>query len=253
MGRSFKGCVRHAGSTAGLTAVVVSLATVGATASAAVMLAAHPRATTDGASGRALDVLPFPGTPDAAAGTDIDFPAVAPKQVRSVTVVGSRSGLHAGRISAQPAGQGTAFAPDQPFSPGERVSVTAIFRSAAAGSASGASGTRQISFSFSVARPVSVTSSAVSGDAAGTASRSAARYSANSPKTHSFVTEPGFRVPWITKDGNDTDTTQGRIFLSTQNFGQSAAYMVNGKGDIQWWHPARAVPGFGGSAARMTR
>ena len=67
---------------------------------------------------KSLDVLPFPGTPDAAPKTNIDFPAVSLAQVGSVTAVGSRSGLHAGRLSAQPAGHGTAFTPDRPFSAG---------------------------------------------------------------------------------------------------------------------------------------
>jgi hypothetical protein len=167
--------------------------------------------------------------------------------------VGSRSGQHAGRLSAQPAGQGTAFTPDRQFSPGERVSVTAGFRSAAAAAASGAAGGKQLSFSFSVARPVSERQLARASVAASGASGATGARSARSSLTHSFVTEPRFHVPWITRSGKDTDTSQGRIFLSTENYGQSAAYMVNGKGDLQWWHPAQAAPGFGGSAARNTR
>src|SRR5436190_19714090 len=89
-------------------------------------------------SSQGLDVLPFPGTPDAAPGTSVDFPAVSPGEVASVRVVGSRSGVHVGRLSAQPDGRGTAFLPRRPFVAGERVSVTASLRSVAAGAASGA-------------------------------------------------------------------------------------------------------------------
>src|SRR5690349_6139533 len=74
---------------------------------------------------------------------------------------------------------------------------------------------------------------------------------ASSSGTHSFVTHPTWHVPWITTSWRDTDTTSGRIFLDAQNSGQNAAYMVNGKGQIQWYHPtASQGPG---PAARMTR
>ena len=66
-------------------------------------------------SSRVLDVVPFPGTPDAAPGTRIDFPARTPAQLVWVRVVGSRSGRHSGALTAQPDGRGTQFAPDDPF------------------------------------------------------------------------------------------------------------------------------------------
>jgi hypothetical protein len=229
-----------------------SVAAVGGAASA-VAVAAHSSAPRRTVSSAALDVLPFPGTPDAAPGTNIDFPAVAPSEIRSVSVVGSRSGLDAGRLTAQPAGHGTAFTPDRPFAPGERVSVTATFRSARAGTSSGAPGARRVSFSFSVARPATVAGPGTSRAAGGSPGSAEASSVARLSRDHSFVTEPRFHVPWISRIGRDTDATQGRIFLNTMNSGQSAAYMVNGKGEIQWWHPTRPVPGFGGPATRVTR
>jgi hypothetical protein len=193
----------------------------------------------DASSSQGLDVLPFPGTPDASPGTDVDFPAVSQGQLGAVRVVGSRSGRHRGRLSAQPDGRGTAFSPDRQFAEGERVSVTACLRSAAAAAAAGAPGKRRVEFSFSVARPVNVTGSTRSSAAAGGRSPSAAdRSAANSSKTHSFVTHPDYHVPWITTSGNDTDTTSGHIFLNAQNTGQNALYFLNGKGEIQWYHPA---------------
>jgi hypothetical protein len=76
------------------------------------------------------------------------------------------------------------------------------------------------------------------GGTAGTASGSSATGSSG---THSFVTHPTWHVPWITTSTKDTDTTSGRIFLSAQNSGQNAAYMVNGKGQIQWYHPTTGL------------
>jgi hypothetical protein len=193
----------------------------------------------DALSSQGLDVLPFPGTPDASPATNVDFPAVSPGQVASVWVVGSRTGRHRGRLRAQPDGRGTAFLPDRQFAEGERVSVTASLRSAAAAAAAGAPGARRVEFSFSVARPVNVTGQTRSNAAAGGRSRSGGdRSAANSSLTHSFVTHPDYDVPWITTSGNDTDTSSGRIFLNAQNTGQNAVYFVNGKGEIQWYHPA---------------
>src|SRR5437764_10348381 len=41
---------------------------------------------------RGLDVVPFPGTPDASPITQITFPALLPSEIQAVTVTGSRSG-----------------------------------------------------------------------------------------------------------------------------------------------------------------
>jgi len=189
-------------------------------------------------SSEGLDVLPFPGTPDASPGTSVDFPAVSPRQIASVKVVGSRSGIHAGRLSAQPDHGGTAFTPKRQFVQGERVSVTANLRSVVAGAASGAPGSRRLAFSFSVERPAGVPGTTESDMMGGAGKRAA---STSSSGTHSFVTHPTWHVPWITTSGDDTDTTSGRIFLSAQNSGQNAAYMVNGKGQIQWYHPTKGL------------
>ncbi len=121
--------MRRTGSTAALTMTMGCLVAAGGAAAAAVAAGHESRAPGPRAFTQTLDVLPFPGTPDAAPGTNIDLPAASRAQVQSVIGVGSRSGLHAGHLSAQPAGNGTAFTPDRPFSPGERVSVTATFRS----------------------------------------------------------------------------------------------------------------------------
>ena len=216
------------------TAAIGCLVVAGGAASAAVALAAQSSGGRRPTSAQGLDVLPFPGTPDAAPGTNIALPAVSRSQVESVIAVGSGSGLHAGHLRAQPAGHGTAFSPARPFSPGERVSVTASFRSPTAGTASGARGARQISFSFSVARPASI-------DGRGQSSaRGGGHHAARSsqPLTQTFVTEPGFTPPVVTMSGNDTDTTAGDIFLDAQNTGQNAAYILNPQGDLLWYQPA---------------
>jgi hypothetical protein len=199
------------GSTAALTMAIGCLAAAGGAAAAAVAAVPGSRAPGRRPSPAGLDVLPFPGTPDAAPGTHIEFPAAPLAQVASVTTVGSRSGLHAGHLSAQPAGHGTAFSPNRPFLPGERVSVTATFRSAKAGTASGAPRAKQVSFSFSVARP-----GGVNGSKKARARRPHAR-SSSQARTHSFVTHPGFQAPIVNMSGKDPDTSARDIFLDAHN------------------------------------
>jgi hypothetical protein len=213
---------------------------------AAVALAASARdpASSRGATAAAqnLDVLPFPGTPDAAPATNIDFPGQSPGQIGSVTAVGSRSGLHSGHLSAQPDNRGSAFHPVHAFSPGERVTVTAALGSAAAGIAGGAEGSRRLRWSFAIARPASLNyarAGAVDDDLG--LARPPARNAISAPRTHSFVTEPQFHVPWISMHGKDTDTASGDIFLDTQNSGQPAALLLNPLGELRWYEPSNAA------------
>jgi hypothetical protein len=214
-----------------LTIALGCLAAAGGTA-AAVAATPGSRTLSRHSSAQGLDVLPFPGTPDAAPQTKIDFPAASPRQVASVTAVGSRSGLHAGHLNAQPAGHGTAFTPNRPFSPGEHVSVTATLRSATAGAASGAPGAKQLRFSFSVARPEKI----VGGQGRrANGMRRATRSS--QPLTQTFVTEPTFKAPIVTMSGQDPDAAAGDIFLDTQNTGQTAAYFLNPQGALLWYQP----------------
>jgi hypothetical protein len=236
--RSFSERVRAAGSTAGQTLAIGCLSAVLAAASATVALA-HSRAPAQPASPRSLDVLPFPGTPDAAPGTNIDLPAASPAQVVSVTAVGSRSGLHPGHLSAQPAGNGTAFSPERPFSAGERVSVTATFRSARAAAASGAPGAKRVSFWFSVARPVAYPSRANQGANSERAAPAATRTATRSrPRTRTFVTEPGFKAPIVMMRGRGVDAGAGDVFLDAEHSVQNAGYILNPRGHMLWYHPS---------------
>ncbi|MBV9167359.1 MAG: hypothetical protein JO342_14565, partial [Solirubrobacterales bacterium] len=172
-------------------AVLVAAGALLGAASGRTAVAARPSTPGLPFASQGLDVLPFPGTPDAAPATNIDFPAIPPRQIVSITAVGSRSGLHSGRLSAQPAGQGTAFTPSRPFTPGEAVSVTATLHTPAAGTASGAPHATRLRYKFAIAQraTVPVQSSPSAGILGATAP--------NRRSTHRFVTEPGFRVPVV--------------------------------------------------------
>jgi hypothetical protein len=68
---------------------------------------------------------PFAGTPDASPSTQISFLGPAGTHVLSVTVSGSRSGVHSGRLAAYSTGTGESFLPAHPFLAGEKVTVSA--------------------------------------------------------------------------------------------------------------------------------
>lgn len=71
-----------------------------------------------------VSVFPSPGTKYNLPGTQITFRGVAPGSIGSVTVVGSKTGAHTGRIAADSDGHGGSFLPTTPFAPGETVTVT---------------------------------------------------------------------------------------------------------------------------------
>src|ERR1700722_20373029 len=98
-----------------------------------------------------LSVLPFPGTPDASASSQIVFSALKPSDLEWVFVGGSKSGTHGGRLRLLPQDAGTAFVPDHPFIPGEVVTVSAALRSRQAGTASGDPGSLRLRWGFAVA------------------------------------------------------------------------------------------------------
>jgi hypothetical protein len=102
-----------------------------------------------GAGAGSVTVSPLPGTPTAMPQTQISFLGAAASSLKSVTVVGSLSGTHTGRLRSYTSALGASFQPSRPFTPGEHVTVRATLRAA-----SGASST--LRSTFTVAHPVAV-------------------------------------------------------------------------------------------------
>jgi hypothetical protein len=193
---------------------------------------AGARASSD-PSGSGLHVIPFPGTPDAAASSQVIFSSLRPSELRSVRVIGSRSGAHHGQLQVLPDGAGTAFVPEHPFSAGERVSVSAELSSPAAGTASGDPGATRLSFSFGVAVPL-LSSSAASTNPSAAADSSRGRSS--SPPTKSFHSRPDLH-PTQVNVTSDPDTTSGDIFLTPDHTSQMGPMILNSEGQLVWFRP----------------
>ena len=68
--------------------------------------------------------FPTPGSHVASPKSQIVFRGVPITSIGTVTVVGSKSGIHAGTLRGDSDGRGASFLPATPFSAGETVTVT---------------------------------------------------------------------------------------------------------------------------------
>ena len=73
-------------------------------------------------------VYPLSGTPDASSSSEISFRGIDPDKLADVTVVGSKSGRHAGKLQAHSDGMGASFVPAKPFRTRRAVHVGANVR-----------------------------------------------------------------------------------------------------------------------------
>src|SRR5579884_998874 len=198
----------------------------------AVFLVSRAQAGVSRPAPSALHVNPFPGTPDAAANSSIIFSSLTrASELWSVTVRGSRSGLHRGVTEALPQGSGVAFVPSHPFTPGERVQVIAHLSSPAAGTASGDPGATRLAFSFGVVVPAA--SPPAPSDPAGPA---ASASTASSASYLSFRSAPKLH-PTKVNLPSDPDTTSGDIFISPDHTLQRGPIILNSLGQLVWFMP----------------
>lgn len=180
-----------------------------------------------------LSVLPFPGTPDASATSQIIFSALQPSDLEWVFVGGSRSGTHTGRLRLLPQGAGTAFVPDHPFTPGEVVTVSAALRSRQAGAASGDPGSLRLRWAFAVAvkKPDSV-------HPAGDPSPVQQGASDAAGPVQSFYSQPSLHPPPVALT-RDADPNSGDIFLTPTHGFQPGPMILDGRGRLIWFEPRR--------------
>ena len=73
-----------------------------------------------------VTVSPLPGSRDATPQTQISFLGVPASELSAVSVSGSRTGPHGGRLKPYSQNDGASFVPSQPFAEGETVIVRAL-------------------------------------------------------------------------------------------------------------------------------
>ncbi|HEX5853643.1 MAG TPA: arylsulfotransferase family protein [Solirubrobacteraceae bacterium] len=174
------------------------------------------------AASNPVAVSPMPGTPDASASTQISFLGDAGTSVSGVRVLGSRSGAHSGVLRGYSTGTGESFLPRHPFTPGERVTVTARV--------STQTGSGLARTTFTVARPYSPSSKRFPtnpGDA-----RAIQHYSSAPTLTPSTV-----RITTPAKPG----AAPGDLFMAPyQGKGTPGPMIVDQAGNLVWFHPLPA-------------
>jgi Arylsulfotransferase (ASST) len=181
-----------------------------------------PTADVNAAAANAVTVSPLPGTPDASPATQISFLGPSGTTVSEVRVVGSRSGVHGGRLEAYSTGTGESFLPAHPFQAGERVTVHASVNSGGA--------TQAVSTSFTIAHQdaVSQTQFPINpGDP-----RAVQHYSSAPSLTPSTVS-----ITTPAKSG----ASPGDLFLAPyQGKGSPGPMIAEQNGALVWFHPLPA-------------
>jgi hypothetical protein len=167
--------------------------------------------------GLSVDVTPAPETDTANPYTQISFLGVPPAEIHEVSVVGQRSGPHAGQMHDYSQGDGASFLPDTPFDAGERVTVGALIGSGNAG--------KRVAFGFRVDTPYS------------TASVPAFPNPQAAPADYqSFETLPGVQAPVLSVTNPDRDPTAGDIFTTNgPGPGQYGPLIYTPQGRLVWF------------------
>jgi hypothetical protein len=186
--------------------------------------------------GGKVTVSPGPETRDASAETQISFLGVPAGELSSITVAGSRTGTHTGRLVAYSQGDGESFVPSSPFADGELVTVHAELSEGAT--------SIPISWSFTVAvRDDPGTASATNTAASGTPAPP------SPPKEYqSFHSEPQLRPPDITVS-TTASTATGDLFLAPYSgVGQYGPMILNEHGELVWF---KSLSPYGTRAANL--
>jgi hypothetical protein len=166
--------------------------------------------------GTHVDVSPAPETDTANPHTQISFLGVPAAEIREVSVVGQRSGPHAGRLHGYSQGDGASFVPNAPFETGERVAVRAMI---------GVGGGRSIAFRFRVDTPYP-TAKIPEFPAP----------QAASADLQSFYTLPGVHVPIMTVTVPDRDPAAGDILTTNgPGPGQYGPLIYTPQGRLVWF------------------
>jgi hypothetical protein len=210
------------------------LALLAGTAAAELASRAGPVAPAPG-----VEVLPFSGTPDVAPRSTIDFLGLSPSAVGSISVKGSRSGLHSGSLSALPDGRGAAFVPDHPFADGETVSLRAVEASLG----SGHDAQRAIGSTFTTSAPLSPSS--LRHAVRELPARSEAHAAQTQPyPVQTFASQPGLQPPRIAWSGTDPDPQMGDIVTDAERTPQQGPMILDPYGGLVWFQPLPTLTGF---------
>jgi Arylsulfotransferase (ASST) len=168
--------------------------------------------------GTQVEVSPAPESVTANPATQISFLGAPASDIHDVTVTGSESGVHSGRLQAYSQGDGASFLPAKPFRSGERVTVAATVASAGR--------QRKEHYSFRVATPYPTSE--------------IEPFPNPVPKPNeyqTFDTIPAMQAPLLTVTTPDEDPSAGDIFTSNgPGPGRYGALIYSPEGRLIWFH-----------------
>ncbi len=211
------------------TAIVVRSESAGADANAREARFSEPRVSPScvpprldvsaSLAGGRVTVSPQPASRDASVSTQLSMLGPPAGALSQITVTGSLSGAHAGRLVAYSQGDGASFVPSKPFTQGERVSVHAQLRD----------GDATIPFAWGFTAAVQD-----HGGVAGGSPRPAPQKAAY----QSFRTRPDLQPPAVAVTVRAPGTAPGDIFIAPYSGpGQYGPMILAEDGSLLWFDP----------------
>jgi hypothetical protein len=165
-----------------------------------------------------VTVSPLSGSRDASPQTQISFLGVPARSLSRISVIGSRTGAHVGRLRAYSQGDGASFLPARPFAEGERVTVRARVRSGAA--------VRSLLDQFAIAEEdlISSTPEMIHPGA----------------EVQGYRSRPDLGPPTVTVTAQSTAAAPGDMFLAPYSGpGQAGPMILDQSGGLVWF---KALP-----------
>jgi hypothetical protein len=176
-------------------------------------------------AGERVTVSPEPDSMDASATTQISFLGVPGSELADITVKGSRSGPHPGRLAAYSQGDGASFLPSRPFAGGELVTVHGELRE----------GATTIPFAWSFTVAVRDTPGSQSAAVVGVAKNPNTAPKAAPTEYQSFHSRPELRPPDVTVSPGERTATGDLFIAPYAGIGQYGPMVLNQHGELIWF------------------
>jgi hypothetical protein len=168
-----------------------------------------------------VTVSPLPGSRVASPQTQISFLGVPAGDLSAISVVGSETGAHSGRLEAYSQGDGASFLPARPFAEGERVTVHARLRLG--------NSVQALSDVFAIAHEDRITSTP------------APTYPGSASEAQSFNSRPELHPPVLTVTAASPAVALGDEFVAPYaGPGQAGPMILEPSGGLVWFKPMPA-------------
>jgi Arylsulfotransferase (ASST) len=168
--------------------------------------------------GGVVTVSPLPGSRDAAPQVQISFLGAPASDLRVISVTGSQTGVHGGRLASYSQGDGASFLPTRPFAEGERVTVHAQLRIRG--------GVRALTDEFAIAHEDQISSTPEP------------IHPGRRSEIQAFRSRPDLRPPVVAVTAQSPAVAPGDEFLAPYTGpGQAGPMILDQNGGLVWFKP----------------